>query len=87
MYNTYNISPQYTKVVADTGNFNDIAQYSPEDATTNPSLILQAAQNPVYHQVIEDAIKWGLLNFDSIVNPPVQQRSSRRVSQTKGKGK
>ena len=32
-----------TTVVADTGDFNAIADYSPEDATTNPSLLLKAA--------------------------------------------
>ena len=35
---------QWTVVVADTGDFNDIAAYAPRDATTNPSLILKAVQ-------------------------------------------
>ena len=35
---------EMTTVVADTGDFEAISQYSPEDATTNPSLILKAAQ-------------------------------------------
>jgi transaldolase len=35
---------QYTTVVADTGNFLQMAQYAPRDATTNPSLILKAVQ-------------------------------------------
>ena len=38
---------EMTTVVADTGDFEAISQYSPEDATTNPSLILKAAQMPV----------------------------------------
>jgi len=37
---------QHTVVVADTGNFHQLAQYAPRDATTNPSLILKAVQQP-----------------------------------------
>ena len=37
---------QYTTVVADTGDIEPIAQHRPQDATTNPSLLLQAAQMP-----------------------------------------
>lgn len=39
---------QQTVIVADTGDFNDIAAYAPRDATTNPSLILKAVQKPAY---------------------------------------
>jgi transaldolase len=39
---------QYTTVVADTGNFNELARFAPRDATTNPSLILKAVQQPEY---------------------------------------
>lgn len=39
---------QYTTVVADTGDFQSIAQFLPQDATTNPSLILKAVQKPEY---------------------------------------
>ena len=35
---------EYTTVVADTGDFATIKQYAPQDATTNPSLILKAIQ-------------------------------------------
>ncbi len=45
-----------TKVVADTGDFNAIADFSPEDATTNPSLLLKAAALPDYAETIEQAI-------------------------------
>ena len=37
-----------TVVVADTGDFESIAQYQPRDATTNPSLLFKAAQMPQY---------------------------------------
>lgn len=47
---------QFTKVVADTGDFVTLKQYSPEDATTNPSLILKVAQMSGYHALVEKAI-------------------------------
>src|SRR5579864_6138991 len=46
---------QYTTVVADTGDIESIAQYRPQDATTNPSLLFQAAQMPAYRHLIEEA--------------------------------
>jgi len=48
-----------TKVVADTGDFESIAEFHPQDATTNPSLILQATQKPQYKHLIDDAIAFG----------------------------
>ncbi len=47
---------QYTKVVADTGDFATLKQFAPQDATTNPSLILKAAQMPEYKALVEKAI-------------------------------
>src|SRR6266516_4441715 len=47
---------KHTKVVADTGDFATLKQYSPQDATTNPSLILKAAQMPGYKGVLEQAL-------------------------------
>ncbi|XP_056382998.1 transaldolase [Hyla sarda] len=49
----------HTVVVADTGDFNAIAEYKPQDATTNPSLILAAAQMPDYQHLVKDAIQYG----------------------------
>lgn len=46
----------YTVVVADTGDIDSIKQFSPEDATTNPSLVLKAAQLPQYQHLIQSAI-------------------------------
>jgi transaldolase len=46
-----------TKVVADTGDFNSIDKYKPEDATTNPSLILQSIKNPNCKEPILAALK------------------------------
>jgi len=45
-----------TKVVADTGDFGTLKEYAPSDATTNPSLILKAAQMPAYKRLIEKAV-------------------------------
>jgi len=47
---------EMTIVVADTGDFEAISQYSPEDATTNPSLILKAAQMPAYESLVREVI-------------------------------
>ena len=50
---------QLTVVVADTGDIDAIRQYKPEDATTNPSLILSAAALPQYASLIDEAIAYG----------------------------
>ncbi|MBK5089917.1 transaldolase [Burkholderia sp. R-69927] len=47
---------QYTTVVADTGNFRQLAQFSPRDATTNPSLILKAVQQPDYAPLLAETV-------------------------------
>ncbi len=47
---------QFTTVVADTGNFKQLAQYAPRDATTNPSLILKAVQQPDYAPLLAQAV-------------------------------
>lgn len=47
---------EYTTVVADTGDFNAIEQYKPQDCTTNPSLILKAAEMPQYLPIVEAAV-------------------------------
>src|SRR5580693_4371776 len=49
---------QFTVVVADTGDFGTLKQYTPRDATTNPSLILKAAQMPEYQFLIKNASTW-----------------------------
>ncbi len=48
-----------TKVVADTGDIEAIRRYQPVDATTNPSLILKAAQLPAYKKLFDEAIVFG----------------------------
>ncbi|WP_275078290.1 transaldolase family protein, partial [Microbulbifer mangrovi] len=49
---------EMTAVVADTGDINAIRQFTPLDATTNPSLLLKAAQQAEYQPLIDDAIAW-----------------------------
>src|SRR6267154_1092713 len=47
---------RFTKVVADTGDVATLKEYAPQDATTNPSLILKAAQMPGYKNLVQKAI-------------------------------
>src|SRR5512133_2791201 len=47
---------QFTTVVADTGDFKEIDAYLPQDATTNPSLILKAVQKPDYRTLLTDTV-------------------------------
>jgi transaldolase len=49
---------KYTTVVADTGDFQSIEKYKPQDSTTNPSLILQAAMDTRYKWLIDDAVNY-----------------------------
>jgi transaldolase len=48
---------RYSVVVADTGDFQAIARLKPQDATTNPSLLYNAAQRPEYHHLVEEAME------------------------------
>ncbi|MDR5738835.1 MULTISPECIES: transaldolase [unclassified Caballeronia] len=48
---------QYTTVVADTGDFQQFIQFKPQDATTNPSLILKAVQKDDYKPLLEKTVK------------------------------
>ncbi|MFT5588163.1 MAG: transaldolase [Bradyrhizobium sp.] len=48
---------QFTTIVADTGDFQNIASFAPQDATTNPSLILKAVQKESYRHLLEQAVR------------------------------
>lgn len=52
----------FTLVVADTGDFEAMRKYRPQDSTTNPSLIYAAAQLPQYKALVEDALNYGRKN-------------------------
>src|SRR5262249_1666693 len=51
---------RYTKVVADTGDIDAIAEHKPQDATTNPSLLLHAAELPRYQDLVADDLNFAL---------------------------
>ena len=60
---------KFTTVVADTGDFKQIAAFAPHDATTNPSLILKAVQKPEYAHLLTDAVaKHGSQGLDEVTN-------------------
>jgi len=56
---------ELTTVVADTGDIDSIRQYAPVDATTNPSLLLKAAQQPRYQHLVASAIDYGRARADT----------------------
>jgi transaldolase len=60
---------QWTTVVADTGDFRQLAQFKPQDATTNPSLILKAVQKAEYRPLLDEAVKkYGHLATDEVID-------------------
>ena len=71
-----------TVVVADTGDFEAIAQYKPRDATTNPSLLLKAAQMPDYRRLVEEAISAAhneTEDHDAAVNACMDRQKSKNL--------
>ncbi len=60
---------QHTTVVADTGDFHQLGAYRPQDATTNPSLILKAVQKPEYAPLLKDTVaRFGGRPLDEVVD-------------------
>lgn len=60
---------QYTTVVADTGDFHQIAAFAPRDATTNPSLVLKAVQKPEYAHLLQETVaRYGSQGLDETMN-------------------
>jgi len=57
---------QYTTVVADSGDFETISAYKPQDATTNPSLLLAAVKKPQYARLVDAAVKYAVEKGGSI---------------------
>src|SRR4051794_22377384 len=47
---------KFTKVVADTGDFESIREFKPQDSTTNPSLILAAVSKPEYAHLLDEVV-------------------------------
>ncbi|MFC0323064.1 transaldolase [Gallibacterium melopsittaci] len=58
MVNQLDVLRKLTVVVADTGDIEAIKNYQPEDATTNPSLVLSASQLPQYASLIDEAVAY-----------------------------
>src|SRR6266545_2632801 len=48
---------QYSLVVADTGDIEQVARWKPQDATTNPSLLLTAAEDPRYQHLVQSSVR------------------------------
>ncbi len=60
---------QFTTVVADTGDFKQLAQFQPQDATTNPSLILKAVQKPEYAPLLQSTVDaWRGRAMDEVID-------------------
>lgn len=55
-----------TTVVADTGDISEIIKYKPQDATTNPSLILKAAELPQYQSLFNDSINYAKSKYEDL---------------------
>ena len=59
-------------VVADTGDFHSIQQYEPRDTTTNPSLILKAATDDRYSELVDEVVfnarKRGVSNVEAVMD-------------------
>jgi len=67
---------QHTTVVADTGDFGTMAEYKPQDATTNPSLILKAAGQQEYRHFVDQAVtelKGGGQSGDALVEAVIDR--------------
>jgi transaldolase len=62
MSNSLEQLKKFTIVVADTGDFQSINKYKPQDATTNPSLLYTASQIAAYKQLVDDAVEYGKSN-------------------------
>lgn len=59
MSNSLDFLKEFTTVVADTGDFEAMRKFKPQDATTNPSLILAAAKMDQYKEIVDRAIAFG----------------------------
>lgn len=55
---------RHGQIVADTGEFNLIEKYKPNDSTTNPTLILQASEKADFLHMIQASVQFGIKNYD-----------------------
>jgi len=62
---TLNKLKEFSIIVADTGDINLIKEIKPTDATTNPSLLVKAAEQAEYSYLVQDAIEYGCSKLNS----------------------
>lgn len=70
-----------TIVVADTADFDLLAQFKPEDATTNPSLVLAGSQLPQYQSIVTDAVSFAKANHEKYKKSYPGMNEKERVLQ------
>ena len=70
---------KHSIVVADTGDIDAVARWKPQDATTNPSLLLTAAQDPRYRHLVDDDVDRMFINFGREILRHVAGRVSTEV--------
>ena len=58
---------QHSTVVADTGDIDAVAKWRPQDTTTNPSLLLAAAQDPRYRPIVEGVMAQGKESLEQVL--------------------
>lgn len=71
---------QMTTVVADTGDVDAIATYTPTDATTNPSLLYKSAQQPQYAHLLQDAIDYAMARSDRMESRAIDMMDKLSVN-------
>ena len=69
-----------TTVVADTGDIDSISAYTPTDATTNPSLLLKAAQQPQYEHLLQDAIDYAMARSEKMESRAIDMMDKLAVN-------
>ena len=72
-----------TVVVADTGDIDAIRAFAPVDCTTNPTLILKAAQMPAYAALVEEAIAWGRAQFRTRLGFHLRKKGERQDGESR----
>lgn len=72
---------QFTTVVADTGDFRQLSAFQPQDATTNPSLILKAVQKPEYAPLMQECVtRWKGRSIDELMDRLIVRFGSEILS-------
>jgi transaldolase len=79
MDNQLNSLRQHSLVVADTGDIDAVARWKPQDATTNPSLLLASAEDPRYRHLVDADMDRMFVNFGCEILKHVAGRVSTEV--------